>query len=278
MRSEDAKLSITSSLPLFALFAVVSLIAAFAYGISAWQVYGFADHVWGLPLPLRFASAVIADLLSLAGLFATYLLRTASLRVRAYAWSVFLLMTALSIAAAEAFAHWRTLDPDAQEVATHQGGLASQVASGAVVVSLALAVHLLIVVRRHVMEPPTAAAARTPTNPAATVAPPLARTPATAAPKPIAAQQPKPVVAPANKPAGKSPEARDAFARRVVEQGERPADIAVEAGVSKRAVEMWAGRYRERHPDRPPSMQRIEFDITPDQHLNGAAPDVTVGA
>jgi hypothetical protein len=50
---------------------------------------------------------------------------------------------------------------------------------------------------------------------------------------------------PARKPADVQ---RDEYARRVVEQGERPADLAVEAGRSKRAIELWVKDYRARHP------------------------------
>jgi hypothetical protein len=130
-----------------ALFAVVALIALFAYVISAWQVFGFARFVWQLPFVLCFGAAVVADLLSLSGLFATYLLREANWHVRAYAWVVFLLMTGLSIAAAESFAEWRRLTEAQQRAYSH---IDAQFAAGAIVVALALAVHLLIVCVRHV--------------------------------------------------------------------------------------------------------------------------------
>lgn len=230
--ANEAKFRIAASPPLVALFIVVSLIAAFAYGISAWQVYGFAQHVWGLPFELRFAAAVIADLLSLAGLFATYLLRTAKGSVRAYAWVVFLLMTGLSIAAAESFAHWRTLTPVEQIIATHQGGLPAQVASGAVVVSLALAVHLLIIVRRHAPLPAesvTLVPQEKPQVKAEAVAP-SAHVAPLAPPKQIA--RPKPAA-----PAPISNHA--AAADRVIAGKVASAEIAAELGVSPRAVQLW---------------------------------------
>ncbi len=127
---------------LVALFVVVGLIAALAYAINAWQVFGFARHVWKLPVALCFGAAVVADALSLSGLFATYLLRSAPRKVRGYAWIVFLAMTGLSIAAAESFAVWRRLPPSE--------ALGSQVAAGGIIVALALATHLLIIAKRHV--------------------------------------------------------------------------------------------------------------------------------
>lgn len=135
-------------LALVALFAVVGTIAALAYAINAWQVFGFASHVWHLPFVLCMGAAVVADALSLSGLFATYLLRNAPRRVRAYAWSVFLGMTGLSIAAAESFASWRRL-PVAQQADGE--AFSAQVAAGAIVVALAFATHLLIVANRHVV-------------------------------------------------------------------------------------------------------------------------------
>jgi hypothetical protein len=252
-RTAKRNLRVGASLPLVALFAVVSLIAAFAYGISAWQVYGFAAHVWGLPEPLRIASAVIADLLSLAGLFATYLLRSAAKRVRAYAWFVFLLMTALSIAAAESFAHWRTLDEAAQIIATHRGGFAAQVASGAVVVSLTLAVHLLIVVRRHVS--PEDASPPEVKTPAPTKSTRHVVTPAEqdAGRAPVTERPARPAVAPgsisrrvkAQVSARSGGQDHMVAAQRVVDDGERTKDVAAELGVTPRSVQNWVKELTE---------------------------------
>jgi hypothetical protein len=135
---------------LTALFAVVGCIAALAYAINAWQVFGFARHVWKLPIQLCFGAAVVADALSLAGLFATYLLRNAPKRVRAYAWAVFLSMTGLSIAAAESFASWRRLTP-AERI--HGQSPDAMIAAASIVVALALAAHMLIIAKRYVVVP-----------------------------------------------------------------------------------------------------------------------------
>lgn len=128
-----------------ALYVVVSLIAFAAYAICAWQVFGFSSHVWRLPRELSFGAAVVADLLSLAGLFATYQLRRASGWVQAYAWAVFLGMAGLSIAAAESYATWRFAPIGAKPETVGD----ARVASAAIVIALALAVHLLIICRNH---------------------------------------------------------------------------------------------------------------------------------
>lgn len=243
---------------LVALFAVVTLIAAFAYSINAWQVFGFARHVWRLPLALCFGAAVVADALSLAGLFATYLLRTAKMSVRAYAWVVFALMTSLSIAAAESFASWRTLPGNGGHVDPSLARSAS-VAAAAIVVALALATHLLIVAKRHASdvlapsEPPVRKPpAKTPPPPAKsegeapkTERPERRETPP--APPPVSsgagAQRTR---RPRRGSAGAhTQEERDALARRVV-AGERAVLVAKDAGVSKRSVENWTKAYRER--------------------------------
>ncbi len=145
---------------LAALFAVVVLFAVIAYVVNAWQVYGFAKHVWKLPTSLAFAIAIGTDLLSLACAFATYLLRAAKLRVRAYAWLMFFGMTGLSFGAAESFAQSRNMP-----------ALSAHIASGAIVVALTAAVHLLIVCVRHVPRVATLAA------PAEASFPPPAGTP-----------------------------------------------------------------------------------------------------
>jgi len=151
------------SLPfaLASLFVVVSVIAAFAYAINAWQVYGFAANVWQLPAVLCVFAALVADALSLAGLFTTYILRRAKLHVRAYAWFVFLSMTSLSILAAESFAKWRQLpqssrdlfanEPSLIEADSVAGGVLddANVAAAVIAPALALAVHLLIICVRH---------------------------------------------------------------------------------------------------------------------------------
>jgi hypothetical protein len=66
---------------------------------------------------------------------------------------------------------------------------------------------------------------------------------------------------------------RDVFARRVVEGGERAADLAKEVGKSKRSIELWVKDYRRRH-----GLTLGEFTppAAPDQHVNGAAPEVGV--
>ena len=151
------------------LFVVVAVIASLAYAINAWQVFGFAAKVWRLPFVLCFGAAIVADALSLAGLFATYLLRSARWHVRAYSWFVFLLMTSLSIAAAESFARWRMLPTATKDTLAREPSLIvsdsaagrvlsdASVAAAAIVVALTMSVHLLILSVRHAPAGPPAA-------------------------------------------------------------------------------------------------------------------------
>lgn len=235
---------------LLALFAVVALIAVLAYTISAWQVFGFARHVWKLPLPLCYGAAVVADLLSLSGLFATYVLREAKLRVRFYAWTVFVGMTALSIAAAESFAHYRKVSGPAQ------------FAAGAIVVALALAVHLLIVAVRHSSAAMTAEQEPTPPPSPATTTQlrPARKTVSTEAATPSSTPT-APPARPAKPPAGSNkasgrgrqvdPEQQrqhDRVALEVIAARTSVKDAATEQGVSTRTIQNWVASFRERKP------------------------------
>lgn len=240
--------------PLLALFAVVAAIALCAYAISAWQVFGFASHVWRLPGELCIAAAIVADLLSLAGLFATYLLRRAKLFVQLYAWFVFLAMTGLSIAAAESYASWRFAKPFARPDVTFD----ARVASGAIVIALALAVHLLIICRNHLTpegvfteraprevkaerREPAPAPAKPPTAPAV---PHVVRKERTESGK---TQVKAPVKT--RKDDGKSARRR-ALVEDVIDGRKTSAEVAAAEGVSVRAVQLWKqAAEAERVPD-----------------------------
>lgn len=247
MTSADATPTALRNYPLAlrALFVVVGLIATLAYAINAWQVFGFARHVWQLPLALCFGAAVVADALSLAAVFATYLLRSAKRSVRAYAWAVFFGMTGLSIAAAESFAAWRNL-PDVTKTAGGGTGQAAQVAAGAIVVALALAVHLLIVVRRHVAPDPAPA----PPSPARSGAPsPMVKT---APPAGFPVPGVRVPAGPAQRavPGRKTPDPRSdrrvLAAKRVIDRGEDTAKVAADLNCSVRAVQLWVKAETER--------------------------------
>lgn len=286
---------------LTALFAVVAAIAACAYAISAWQVFGFAAKVWRLPTELCFAAAVVADLLSLAGLFATYLLRKAKLAVQLYAWFVFLVMTGLSIAAAESYASFRFAP-----VPPPGGGpnpeviFDARVASAAIVIALALAVHLLILCRNHLTLPvdKDALAATFPTGTAAGTLP--AQAPETAPSIEKAPTPALPAVRKEREKTGKTQvrtgpvihvDDRKERAVKLVLSGKRPAEVAPQFSVSKRSVENWVKQYREQHPEPEPQVPP-QYAIRPFpaegprlpgvlagtnvRPINGAAPDVTV--
>jgi hypothetical protein len=55
-------------------------------------------------------------------------------------------------------------------------------------------------------------------------------------------------------------ESRTAAAKRVVDGGERPENVAAELGVDKRSVQMWAKTYRENRPAPSPS---VPLDLVP---------------
>jgi hypothetical protein len=229
---------------LAALYAVTTPIAGLAYGISAWGVYGFANTVWHLPVALCVAAAVVADLLSLAGALATYVLRDAPLKVRAYTWAVFFGMTLLSFGAQEAFASARTIGDHDEHV-----GVPARIASGAIVLALALAVHLLIVVRRNA--PSTAVqivrepGAAKPSGPVFQYAKPIG--PALAPKTRTATPRRNRVVEPLGRAGRAANPKRDQWAKAVVEGGETASDVARRAGVSSRAVQKWAEAYRAEH-------------------------------
>jgi hypothetical protein len=270
------------SLPfaLRALFVVVALIIGFAYVICAWQVFGFAENVWRLPLLLCFGAAFVADLLSLAGLFATYLLRQAPKVIQAYAWLVFLGMAGLSIAAAESFASWR-FAPEGDKPHVEMD---ARVASAAIVVALAAAVHLLIICRNHMSDrrartseppaqPPIEAPAEeepTPTPPRQKVAPPKV-------------QLPKRQVRVSRRGRKADPEAaaaHAAYARRSI-AGEPTKDLAAEAGVSTKTIQNWVKEFRanepELTPEQPADLHAFPLPESPNEPVNGHVPNLNGG-
>jgi hypothetical protein len=272
-----------------ALFAVTALIACLAYGISAWGVFGFAREIWRLPLSLCFAAAIAADLLSLAGALASYVLRDANAKVRAYTWSVFFVMTGLSVGAQESFAASRGLPPSAR------------VASGAIVIALAASVHLLIVGKRHA--PPSGAPefAKIVETPAPAEAnaknsqPQAKRTDSDD--KPHVPAEPARIAAPATGAAAgaviEQPPKRtkrpstatvdhDDISRRVLAKEITYEQARIEGGVkTRRSVELWVAAYRERHPvadvitKRAPDATPTPIDLVPINGYDRAAEGVT---
>lgn len=120
-----------------ALLVCTVLVAAVTFALSFYGLEDFGRTGMQLPVPLSWLVPIGVDLFSLCGIAATYLLRDANWRVRLYAWAVFLVPTGLSVAGNMAHAQHRQMDSS--------GVVGAAVAP----VLLALATHLVVVVRRH---------------------------------------------------------------------------------------------------------------------------------
>jgi hypothetical protein len=87
-----------------AVTALVAMCALTQFAIQAWLSYSFAAHVWRIPGPLCVAVIAALDLFVTVFMFLTYLLRSAPLPVRAYAWFVLGCGIGAQLYAAELFA------------------------------------------------------------------------------------------------------------------------------------------------------------------------------
>jgi hypothetical protein len=231
------------------LVAVTALVAVVTFALSALGLFGFGHD--GMRLAIEFAWMVPlgVDLLSVAGMIATYALRNSRLRRRVYAWAVFGFAVAASVAGNEAHAVERHLAP------------AGMAAASLPPVFLALAVHLLIVVRRDSETVPVAAvkprspASGLPTSPAQVAGPkprPAAPAPSTPAPPggPTAA-----AAVPSRGRGGGGPDNRAGGvrwteARQRYAEGESLAEILMSWGgrkPTKRTLENWTDGLREQH-------------------------------
>jgi len=233
VRSEGAKVRAPGAATVRTVFVMVAANAATQFAIQAWMSYRFAKDVWAIPRPLCVSIIVALDLFAVTFMVFTYLLRTASAKARAYVWLVFAVGVSAQLFAAELYG------------AHEQWKLPVRVFAGLPALFLAASLHGLIIWRNHASKG---------TNQPAPIAPPIADR--TQGPAPVSAK-PRPGAKP------KTSDKRDAFARRVVEQGERPADLAPQAGVSKRAIELWVQDYRKRLP--APQVNGHEF------HADGPA-------
>jgi hypothetical protein len=210
-------------------------------------------HPWLAPLV-----PVGVDILSLCGVTATYLLRDAKTRVRAYAWLVFGVAVALSVAGNLTHAVARHLSP------------AGMVGAAAWPILLALASHLVIVTRRALDrgdDSDTATAAAS--VPAAVAAP------ATPVVAPAPADE---VVRVPRQPVGDS--GARATARGRVAAGESCDTVARALGVSKRSVERWTGDIREVRQRSPLSVaadlvSAPPAEVTTPHRINGHTPALT---
>lgn len=233
-----------SQLAYRSLLACTVLVAGVTFVLSFSGLSDYGHRVAGLSLALAWLVPVGVDGLTLCGVAATFLLRHATLQVRLYAWLVFGISVATSVAGNLSHATSRGL--------TWEG----KVGAAAWPILLALASHLVIVTRRaienarkqqaaaavtpHVTGARPAASRVTPamTGPVATVATQSAHDVATtnAPPAPRATPAPRQVVSPFRAPAddGRQQRAHDMFSRGMTKQ-----KIAADIGVSLRTVQRW---------------------------------------
>lgn len=136
---------------------VVTFVGVLAIGfvMSYHGLFTFGDEIMRWPRMLSALAPIGLDIFSMVGLIATFLTRDAPWRTKAYCWLVFGVTVALSVAgnAVPAIAH---LDRDAAVAGTHTRWGYAQVAvvAGAALwpALSAAALHLLIVVKRHLDE------------------------------------------------------------------------------------------------------------------------------
>jgi hypothetical protein len=237
---------------LAALIALTVAVGVVTFTLSFVGLRDYGIRVQGLNTWLAPLVPVGVDILSLCGVAATYLLRHAAVRVRAYAWLVFGVAVALSVAGNLTHA-----------VARHLSA-AGMVGAAAWPILLALAAHLVIVTRRalerhdqHIRSDIGGATgaediAPEPTPVSVSVAdivgPTTAPTVPADNPDSTPATSPRVASRPARKPAPKrQPRPRNLSdndlakhtARRRVTAGESCATVARDVGVAPKTVERW---------------------------------------
>lgn len=123
-----------------------------AFAMSYHGLFVFGERIMGWMLGLCITAPIGVDVFSLVGLLATFLTRDATWRVRLYCWLAFLSTVALSVAG-NAISAYAILDLDAaRRGAGFEWGYrqVSAIIGAAFWPALsAIALHVLIVVRRH---------------------------------------------------------------------------------------------------------------------------------
>ncbi len=227
--------------PLRVAFAVLIcctvLVAVVSFALSFYGLNDYGRRVMGLPVWLSPLVPAMVDLFSLCGIAATYLLRRAMYRVRVYAWMVFLVPTGLSVAGNLAHAESRALA---------HAGLAGAAAAPVI---LALATHLVVVVRRHLevdTEPDTLGG--------------LDVMPVWAEFEQVTPDVVVPVNGNGHRPAvdsGSDTAQARALALLLDPKVERTvSEVATEVGVDPRTVQRWADRIHERARPRKSAARR----------------------
>ena len=210
------------------------LVALVSFALSFYGLNDYGRTVMRLPVWLSPLVPLGVDLFSLCGIAATYLLRRAPGQVRAYSWLVFLVPTGLSVAGNLAHGESRAL------------ARAGLVGAAVAPVILALATHLVVVVRRH-LEADSAADSPTAVG-------------AVSEPAEFAHfTTPEPMRMDGNGGGPGTDTASDSVQARalVLLLGDRSvSEVATEIGVDPRTVQRWADKVHERARPRKSAARR----------------------
>jgi len=210
------------------------LVALVSFALSFYGLNDYGRTVMRLPVWLSPLVPLGVDLFSLCGIAATYLLRRAPGQVRAYSWLVFLVPTGLSVAGNLAHGESRSL------------ARAGLVGAAVAPVILALATHLVVVVRRHL----ETASVPDSGDGAAEVA---------TEPEFVHFIAPEPMRLNGNGAGPGTDSASDSVQARalVLLLGDRTvSEVAAEIGVDPRTVQRWADKIHERARPRKSGARR----------------------
>lgn len=220
------------------LLGATVLVAAVTFVLSFHGLTDYGQRVAGIEGRLAWLIPLGVDGLTLCAVAATFLLRHAELRVRAYAWLVFGVAVAASVAGNLSHAASRRLTSD------------GMVGAAAWPILLALASHLVIVSRRAMerqgaaTSPGTAPTAPPPAShrdvaPAPSAPPTAAEATETASP-PAARRTPA-----RRRTATAKPDDARSEARRRYADGDKVAEIVLALKVSRKTVERWTSDLRQ---------------------------------
>ncbi|MGS2615130.1 DUF2637 domain-containing protein [Micromonospora sp. LZ34] len=225
-----------------ALLACTTAVGAVTFVLSFVGLRDYAERVAGFDASLSWLVPVGVDGLTLCAVAATMLLRHAAWKARAYAWCAFGIAVAASVAG------------NLSHAAARQLSWEGHVGAAAWPIFLALASHMVIVVRRNMER----SRSRSRETPAATVKPNDASI-AQATPSPAAATTPTTSPQPTQRPVRPkqatrraTPKAKNdddirAEARRRVAAGEKVPAVAISLGVNKATVYRWLSETPQAH-------------------------------
>jgi transposase-like protein len=226
----------------WALLGCTTAVGAVTFVLSFVGLRDYAERVAGFPSELSWLVPVGVDGLTLCAVAATMILRHATWRPRAYAWAAFGIAVAASVAGNLSHADARRLSWE------------GHIGAASWPIFLALASHMVIVVRRNMERAPrrsntTPVEHRADVSPApvpepsANVAPELPATLDATATEPAQRPTPRRRAKPAKKASRGVAKAFSAdeirAALRRVENGESVAKVALSLGVHKATVYRW---------------------------------------